>query len=245
MKDYYTDMHCHILPHIDDGASTMQEALDMLRLEYKQGVRSVLLTPHYRRGYFETARETVQEQFERLRRCAVEKKIDVELYLGCEFYRMDQMQERLALDDRYRINGTRYILLEFSPEDLADTIWRYTVDLLIGGYRPVIAHAERYQAIKDIRLVRKLTDAGAYIQINAGSIIGRNGWSAKRLCRKLLKEELVHLVGSDAHGIGERSPCIGPCAAYMMKKVGPEMTRSLLTDNPHAVLTGRDCLKVY
>lgn len=241
MRAYYADMHCHILPHIDDGADTMQEALAMLRLSYEQGVRTVLLTPHYRRGYFETSRDAVQHQLERLHVYAAEAGMDIELYLGCEFYRTDGMQEILAADERYCINGTRYVLLEFSPNDLADTIWRCTVDLLIGGYRPVIAHAERYQAIRDLKLVHRLADAGAYIQVNAGSILGWNGWTAKRLCRKLLSKELVHLVGSDAHGMQGRIPCIGPCADYITKKFGSDIAKKLLTENPNAVLAGKDC----
>lgn len=243
MKACYADMHCHILPHVDDGAATMQEALAMLRLSCEQGVRRALLTPHYRRGYFETSRDAVQLQLERLRACAADEGMDIELCLGCEFYRADGMQEILEADERYCINGTRYVLLEFSPDDLADTIWRCTVDLLIGGYRPVIAHAERYRAIRDMKLVRRLTDAGACIQVNAGSILGWNGWTAKRLCRKLLSNELVHLVGSDAHGMRERIPCIGPCADYITKKIGSDMTQKLLIENPKAVLAGKDCEK--
>lgn len=241
MKTYYTDMHCHILPHIDDGADTMEEALAMLRLSGEQGVRTVLLTPHYRRGYFETSRDDVERQFKRLRMCAAGEGIDIELYLGCELYRADGMQKILEADERYCINATRYVLLEFSPNDLADTIWRCTVDLLISGYRPVIAHAERYQAVRDMRFVRKLVDAGAYIQVNAGSILGWNGWAVKRLCRKLLSKELVHLVGSDAHGMQGRVPCIGPCADYLAKKIGSEIVQKLLAENPKAVLEGKDC----
>lgn len=118
MKTYYTDMHCHILPHIDDGAATMEEAIAMLRLSGEQGVRTVLLTPHYRRGYFETSRDDVERQFERLRMCAAGEGIDIELYLGCELYRADGMQKILEADERYCINATRYVLLEFSPNDL-------------------------------------------------------------------------------------------------------------------------------
>lgn len=239
MDTYFADVHCHLLPGVDDGARTMEESLRLLRMEYEQGVRTVLLTPHYRRGYFETMRDTVQQRFEELKRCASEEGLQIELHLGCEFYRISEMQAMLDADSRFRIAGTKYVLLEFTPNDLPDTIWRHTGDLLIAGYRPVIAHAERYRALRDLTLVRRLVDAGAYLQVNGGSILGWNGFGTKRFCWKLIREQYVHLIGSDAHDPDRRIPCIGPCAAYLERKLGAEETRRLLMENPEAMLAGK------
>lgn len=238
MDMYFADVHCHILPSVDDGSASMREAVAMLRLEYAQGVRTVLLTPHYRRGYFETPRQRVRDRFDELCRIVSREMPDMQLFLGCEFFRQNEMKKLLAEDDAYCIADTKYVLLEFLPEDLTDTIWRYTGELLIAGYRPVIAHAERYRALRDIKFVQQLVDAGAYIQLNAGSILGESGWMTKRFCRKLLQEGYVHLVGSDAHHLDRRPPCIGSCADYLKKKLGTQETFRLLAKNPQTMLAG-------
>lgn len=238
MKTQFIDIHCHILPRVDDGAASMEEALDMLRMEQEQGAREIILTPHYRSGYFETSRERVQGQFEKICHAADRNGILVKLHLGCEFYRMNEMELRLQADSRYCMAGTKYVLLEFMYQDLADTIWRYCGELLISGYRPVIAHAERYRAMRDKNLVRRLIQAGAYIQLNAGSILGEAGWGTKHFCNTLLKENLVQFIGSDAHHLERRPPCLGACGEYLKKKLGAEACERLLLKNPQAMLAG-------
>ncbi len=238
MKNDFVDVHCHILPRVDDGAASMEEALNLLRMEAEQGVGKLILTPHYRRGYFETSRERVQRQFLELKKQAAEAEIPVELFLGCEFFRQNDMQLLLNAEKRFCMAETPYVLLEFMPEDLSDTIWRFTGELLISGYRPILAHAERYRALRDQKLIHRLIEAGAYIQINAGSILGENGWLTKRFCVKLLREKAVHLIGSDAHDLRRRAPCIGSCAEYLKKKIGQAETDRLLLENPEAMLAG-------
>lgn len=239
MKTQFIDVHCHILPRVDDGAASMEEALNMLRMEYEQGAREIVLTPHYRRGYFETSRERVQEQFEKLCKAKEDAEIPVKLHLGCEFYRMNEMEQWLQKEEHYCIAGTKYVLLEFMPQDLADTIWRFCGDLLIAGYRPIIAHAERYRVLQDKKLLKRLVQAGVYIQINAGSILGDGGWKIRYFCKTLLKEKMVHFIGSDAHHLERRIPCMGSCSEYLNRKLGMEETERLLLKNPEAMLAGK------
>lgn len=231
------DVHCHVLPGVDDGPSEEEESLAMLRLAYGQGVRKMILTPHYRRAYFETSRDAVRTAFAHLKTKAAREKIGMELLLGCEFHRDSEILDRLKEDNAYVMADTSYVLLEFSQDDSYSTIRSYTMGLLNSGYRPVIAHAERYPAIRRMEYIRDLTETGAYIQINAGSILGKEGFSAKRFCRKLLKEQRVHLVGSDAHGVKRRASCLGECAAYLEKKLGSREAQRILTENPEKLIT--------
>lgn len=232
------DVHSHILPNVDDGAGNLQEAISMIQMEYEQGVRKIILTPHYRRGYFEVSREKVRNQFRELSAQLEQIELEMQLYLGCEFYRQNEIVRLVESDRSFRMADSRYVLLEFMPTDLADTIVRYTVELLINGYRPVIAHVERYQAFRDEKLIQRLVNSGAYLQVNAGSIIGQNGWNKKRFCKKLLREKCVHFVGSDAHNMRSRVPCMGACAEYLKKKIGQEETKRLLSRNPEMMLSG-------
>lgn len=238
METGYTDVHCHILPEVDDGAESMREALAMLRMEYRQGVRSILLTPHYRRGFFETPRDEIQEQYEKLKRAVVSEGIGIKLYLGCEFFRQKNMLSFLDGEKRFCIGDTRYVLLEFLPDDSWETIWQYSEQLILGGYHPIIAHGERYRAMRNRKLLERLKELGVYIQVNAGSIIGNNGWSTKRFCAKLLKEGYVHFIGSDAHHMTGRAPCVGECAEYLRRKMGEKEVKRLFSYNPETMLKG-------
>lgn len=233
--EVFVEMHCHILPGVDDGADDMDEAVELLRLEYEQGVRQIILTPHYREGYFETSRDQIRQVYQELCKAAVKAGLQMELYLGCELHRSSDILERLERDTAYCMADTRYVLLEFSEIDTFQMIRSYTSGLINYGYRPIVAHAERCKALSEEK-IKELIELGAYIQINAESILGKSGWRTKNFCRRLLKDGNVHFVGSDSHHVKYRSPCLGLCAAYMKKKLGEEETRRLLRENPEKLL---------
>lgn len=233
----WMDVHCHILPDVDDGAENFLQAMELLGQEYGQGVRSIILTPHFRLGYFETSREHVRRRFERLQNMTAAAIPELALFLGCEFHRQEGMTELLDADKSYALAGSSYVLTEFSGMDTMNVIKGYATKLLTNGYRPVIAHAERYPALRSLENVRYLIDAGAYIQMNAGSILGREGYRTKLFCRQLLKEQMVHLIGSDAHDLKRRKPCMGKCTEHLQKILGAQETQRLLSENPMKILT--------
>ena len=231
-----TDVHCHILPGVDDGAESMNEALKLLRMEYHQGVRTVILTPHYRKEFFETDRKKVTERYRELQKRLGNIGIDIQLHLGCEFHRQDEMIREIQKDPAYTMGGSKYILVEFSHLDEEEIIFRQVTDLIAHGYRPIIAHVERYPAVRSLQQVKRLMDVGAYIQVNAGSVLGLEGFGQKRFCKKLLKAGYVHLIGSDAHDLRRRYPCMDKCQEYLSKKIGIEKTRKIMSENPGRIL---------
>lgn len=233
--EVFVEMHCHILPGVDDGARTMDEALELLRMEAAQGVRQVILTPHYRMGYFETPREEIRKIYQKLCGRVSCEGIPVTCYLGCELHKTADILQFLEQDPGFRMADTSYVLLEFSGNDTFHTIRNYTAGLLNNGYRPVLAHIERYREL-DTERVQELIELGACMQVNAESVMGRNGWKARRFCHRLLKLDRVHFVGSDAHDSKKRPPCLGICAAYLKKKFGTEQTMRLLSENPQKLL---------
>ena len=230
------DVHCHILPGVDDGAKTMNEALKILRTEYEQGVRSVILTPHYRMKYFETSRRIIRERFRELENNLKNVGIYVDIYLGCEYHRQNDMVNVIRSDSAYTMADSDYILVEFSESDDEADINRYINDLVIHGFRPIVAHAERYPAVRNLRRIEHLIKSGAYIQINAASILGYEGFRQKSFCKKLLKEGYAHLIGSDAHDLRRRPPCMGDCETYLINKIGKDETWRLMTGNPGRIL---------
>ena len=233
MKGLY-DIHCHILPGVDDGARNMEESLWMLSKEYKEGVRHVILTPHFRYEMFEPHMNIVTRQFIQLRREAIKiGQGDLQLYLGCELHSSMDMVECLKKGRRLTLAGSRYVLVEFSNSDEKSYIEERVRSLLMNGFIPIIAHAERYKATRsDIRFLEELREAGAYIQINADTISGESGFGAKLFAKKLMKQGILDFVGSDGHRQNERIPQIGKCAAKMEKIMGKEYVKKILIDNP-------------
>ncbi|MCD7735803.1 MAG: capsular biosynthesis protein [Lachnospiraceae bacterium] len=237
MERGIVDIHCHILPGVDDGANGMNEAYKLLRLEHQQGVRDIILTPHFRSGMFETDRDRIRERFRELAGNLKNVGIDVRLYLGCELHQCEDMIERLESDPAYTLAESDYVLTEFSEKDSAEQIERCITELLHHGYIPVIAHVERYPAMCDIKQIRHIVEVGAYIQVNAGSLLGREGWHSRRFTGKLLSKGYIHFIGSDAHDLRRRTPCMDECEAFLVKKTGKANAEKLLMENPYKILT--------
>lgn len=236
MSGFY-DIHTHILPHVDDGAADMKETMHLLKMEYDDGVRTIYATPHYRRNMFEPSMEKVREQYELVVAKAAEKFKDLRILPGCEFHVNLDMVETLEAGGRPGMGGTRCVLAEFSERSDANTIQNRCYELLSHGYQPIIAHAERYPAIrKNLSFLEQLVDMGNYIQMNADSIVGNDGLGMKWYCKNVMKRDLLHFVGSDAHNIRDRKPAMGKCAEYMEKVMGKAYMEKILIENPREMI---------
>lgn len=118
----YWDIHNHILPGVDDGSGCMRETMEMLEEEYRQGVRHIVFTPHYRRGMFAIPREEIQTVYARVCEMAADRFPEMEFYLGCEYYiHSDASVERLRGNPKYYMAGSRTVLMEFAYEICLDT----------------------------------------------------------------------------------------------------------------------------
>lgn len=238
MRNYF-DIHCHFVPGVDDGAGSMEEALALLKLEYTEGVRNIIVTPHYRVGMFETPADVVKQQFERLKEEAAKAIPDAgfNLYYGREFHRNMDMTDTLREHPEFTMAGSSYLLLEFSGADSPRTVKERTYAALSHGYIPIIAHVERYPRVRsDFHFLEELHGMGAFLQVNADTILGNDGWGMKRFAKKLIREDLLDFVGSDGHNISDRKPRMGDCAAYLERKYGEEYAERILIRNPQCIL---------
>ncbi len=237
----FCDIHCHLVPGVDDGAKNLDMSLSVLKTEYADGVRAIILTPHYRRGMFETRRERVHEQYELLKATAKQQFPDLELYLGCEYHASHEMVDRLRESAYYRMGGSYYALVEFSESHEAKYMQHRINEVLQAGFQPIIAHIERYPACTaDLDLIRYFKDAGCLIQVNADSVIGKDGFWTKRFVKKMLNERLVDLIGTDAHNNGSRAPHIRECVDYLDRTYGTDFTDQLMWENPRAIMKSID-----
>jgi protein-tyrosine phosphatase len=232
------DLHCHILPYVDDGAMTKEDSDALLDMFMDQEVSTICCTPHLRKDMFETSDEDVKKQLTRLKRRAKAKDLDVKFFLTREYHADALFLEHLKKRDLLCLGEDKTILIEFSHTHTKENIRNCVKRIKKFGYSPLIAHLERYPALyNDLEYVEKLIGLGAKVQVNAGSILGREGRRQALWARKLLKADLVHVVASDAHDTQYRPPELEKCSQYLEKKFGAEYANRLLYENPKKILT--------
>lgn len=233
----YVDIHTHILPGVDDGAEDMSQALAMVRMAYKNGTRTLFLTPHYRGRYKKNDPQRLSETFDFFCEMVKQELPGMKLYLGNEIYYEQEAPDRLSAKRILSMNGSRYCLLEFQPGSLRSQIVIGVSEMVRNGFVPIIAHAERYAIFrKDKTLVDEVLEIGALIQLNADSIMGKHGLGVLMFCKKLLKEQKAHFVASDAHNEKDRPPLLRDCWWKVYKLCGKEYAVKLFHDNAQWII---------
>ena len=231
------DIHCHILPKVDDGPDSVEESLKILKDMKRQGIKHVIVTPHYRPEMFEPSMKRVIYSYRHLRDIAYE--MGVSMSLGCEYYRNEQIIDHMDNRKRPSMAGSRYVLIEFSMNDLFPTIRNYVYELITHGYQPIIAHVERYFCCQKMEKIQELKDMGALVQLNAGSVLGEEGWKLKIFCLDLMKKDLVDFIASDTHNTSDRKLNLKKCASYVTKKMGKQYAERIFFNNPLNILKNR------
>lgn len=234
--NYFIDIHNHCLPAIDDGSKSMQETLKMLNTAYEQGIREIIVTPHFRRIKSFQEQKVLEEVFVQVQEMILSQNINITLHLGYEVFYSSTLIEWLLSGISLTLTRSKYILIEFFPDEEAKRIHRSVYELLVAGYYPIIAHVERYQALKRIESIKELIELGAYLQVNAGTVVGENGREMKRYVNKLLSYQLVHFIATDAHDGVRRKPKMRQCMEYIERKYGSEYTKELSLINPKKIL---------
>lgn len=232
------DMHCHILPGIDDGARDEGSMERMLRIAGTEGIEAIVATPHYMLGQDEKELEAIKIKYDLARKAWKKRGLQKELYLGNELLWEDGIVEALDSGKALTMNGTSYVLVEFLPDAGEMYIENAIRRLQYAGYLPIIAHVERYERLQNQKVLRKLVDMGVYLQVNVSTVLGKHGFFLKHRVLRWMQEGLVHFVGSDAHNSKTRRPEMKECAQYLNKKLGVTKTCQILEKNPMRMLEG-------
>ena len=236
-----TDMHCHVIWGVDDGASSREESESLLKTMYEDGVSVICLTPHFMPSHFGMNQDRVLQRFSELKEYVKEKIPGLRLALGNEL-RYDPISMRALESGMCRtLNGTRYVLVDFSAEESGDVIERALFSLMNAGYWPVLAHAERYGRLKPMEdRIRRLRAEQVVLQVDAESFSGEWGFGAKKRSRMLLKRELIDLVASDTHDLKERCPKLSEIYRLVEKEKGSQFADRVLRVNPLRILCGKE-----
>lgn len=233
----YIDMHCHILPGVDDGAKDIEEMKEMLKIAYQEGIRCIIATPHYHPRRGKEKPEILIEQAILLRDTAHAIDENFRIYLGTEIYFGQDVIQKLKEKQIMTMNRRNYVLVEFSTAETFSYIQQSLQQLQFSGYEVILAHVERYGCITDNpELAMQLWEMGIHLQINAGSICGDSGRKIKKFVRGLMDEDIVFCVGTDAHDIKHRPPHMRKAAEYVQKKYGEEYARRIFFSNAKEML---------
>lgn len=239
-SNMYADLHTHILPGVDDGAANSEMSETMLRMAYEEGVRLLAATSHYIPGSVNVGSKVLTEQFQQLKLLASEKFPDMQLILGNELYYREGIIRDLKEGKALTYQGTSYVLVEFRVSSDYGSIFGAVKKLTEAGYKPVIAHAERYAGLhRAEQKVEELIRAGAYIQVNAGSLTGAVFDKKSRYWLKLAGRGMVHFLGSDCHDDRIRKPVYRSAAEILEKKAGAEAARKITSGNIEYLLQDR------
>lgn len=230
----WSDIHCHLLPGVDDGSPSWESTRLLLEQQARDGVGKMVVTPHYRKGRYETPLPVIRDQMEIMRETA--GNYGIEVYLGCECFRSETLASEEIREAGRRMHGSRYVLVEFSVYDSFSTIRKQVYDLMMHRCIPIIAHAERYPCCRNVDLIRELSGLGAKIQLNTRTVLGKSGKAGKAYSLRLIREDLVDFIATDAHDPVYRPPDLQECIAYVRKKAGAAYVQKIFSDNPERML---------
>jgi len=227
------DIHCHILPGIDDGPSDMQESIKMAEIAACDGITKIVATPHIKNTLHPVS--SIRNSIAQLNKKLVDLGISLEIIQGADVNAMLDT----ALLKGYTINNTQYILVEFPHTHLPNSMREILFKMMVQGYRPIITHPERNGSVlKDPRVLFELINGGVLAQITADSITGTFGVDIQECSRYLLKKNMIRFIATDAHSSHHRKPILSQGLKAAEKIIGKEKALKLVTVNPEAVVKG-------
>jgi protein-tyrosine phosphatase len=240
------DLHCHVLPGLDDGPESLPEALEMCRVAARDGITVVVAMAHTLNGVYYNDGETILGGVQELREALRGEGLEIEILPGADVHVEPSVLAMIRDGRVMTINHTgRAVMLEFPDYFVADVMCRFLESLTREGVIPVISHPERCSQFRDRGLLQSMLERGAVIQVTAMSVTGGFGEEIQARSRRLLEEGLVHVIATDAHSPHRRPPVLSHAVTETAEIVGGEAARAMVWDNPGAILRGRrpsDCL---
>lgn len=236
------DIHCHILPGVDDGARNIVETKKMLEMAWQEGIERIIATPHFNADM----RADVFAEWNKAYKatCKIARRIDhkFKIHTGAEIYYDSRIPK--LLEKRYPItlNKTKYILLEFSFDINMTFLLDALFELQILGYLPIMAHIERYQILHDESNVKNLTNRGIHLQVNASTLLGKSGTKVKNLMLNWIQKGYIDFIATDAHGIEVRRPQVRQAIELLDKKVGSHRRELLCRGHFNKMIIGENLI---
>ena len=233
------DIHCHILPGMDDGPHRLEEALGMARLAAASGVQRMVATPHLA-GWDAAAMQQIVAQVHHLQRELNLSGIGLTLVVGCELRLSPQLLLRAGGERAHTLNRSRYLLVELPAFDYPSYTEAVIFDLQLRGLTPILAHPERNLGIQaDPDRMARLVERGVLGQLTASSLLPAAERRTRQTAERLLKHGWVHILASDAHDADGRAPDLAPGLAAAARRVGRQPAEAMVVRIPETILADR------
>ncbi len=230
------DIHCHLLPQVDDGPDSLAEALEMCRQAVAEGTTHAVCTPHVHPGRWENNAHSIAVAVKELRGQLQAGGIDLQLGFAGEVRLSDQLPlqvKRGEIPFYGQVDGYQVMLLEFPHGHIPPGSDKLTAWLLAQRIRPLIAHPERNrQVMKGVECIYPFVEMGCWLQLTAGALYGGFGERAGEIARHLLGNDMVAVVASDGHNPGARRPVLATAFDCLAREYGESVARRLLVENP-------------
>lgn len=230
------DIHCHILPGLDDGPDSLEMSLQMAEAAIADGITHVVATPHANDS-FPFDPELIRSRREELQSQVGDR---LQLTTGCDFHMSFENLQAIQTDpERFTINRKNYLLVEFADFAIPPSMDAALKELRMKGLRPIITHPERNPILVQNRArVNTWVQEGCYVQVTAGALLGRFGQRSQKAAEAWLDEGAIHFLASDAHNLTSRPIPLQPAFQAVAKSRGEAIARALLRENPLAAIEG-------
>jgi len=233
------DIHCHILPGLDDGAQTLEEAVKMAKAAEEDGIEKIIATPHLFRGSFNYENlGLVEGRQKELNQALKDNNIQVEILAGAEVHISHNLIDEIRKNRKNLVlNKSSYMFVEFPPEHVFSDVKTLFFELMSEGITPIIAHPERNSFfIRNPLLLFELIQMGGLSQANSGSFSGMYGSKVEDAVFRFLELNLIHFIASDGHNSRSKAPRLSEAVKRAEGIIGEKGARALVEENPKAVI---------
>ncbi|MFD1359111.1 tyrosine-protein phosphatase [Fictibacillus halophilus] len=237
------DIHSHILPGIDDGAQTLQDAVDMAEEAVREGITHLFATPHHRNGRYENEKDTTIKHVALLNKELKSREIPLIILPGQEIRLYKELIEDLDRGVLLPLHHElKYLLIEFPSSNVPNYAAEILYELSLRNYQPIIVHPERNsELLEKPDLLHNFISEGALAQVTANSVIGNFGRKIMNFSHDLIKSKMAHFIASDAHNTTSRGFHLTRAYETIQKMYGID-TRYYLQENAHLVMKGESIL---
>lgn len=236
------DIHCHIIPGVDDGADSISETVEMLNIAIANRTKGVFCTPHSNipGAYGNYWDEKLEARYNAIAAEIRKRNLPIEIYKGQEIFLAGDFLERIKNNELISLNGTKYMLVELHPFEKEFSAYKKLAALKSEGYVPIVAHPERYAFIIENKdAIGNIKELGCLIQVNKGSLKGRFGEAVKRTSHRVLADRLADFVASDAHSPYRRTPNLTDVHEMISTEYSADYADFLLKINPRNVIKNK------
>ena len=233
------DIHCHIIDGVDDGPDSFDESLEMAEIAEKDGINTIVATPHHIEGLYQASPLTLIEKVKTLNNCLAENNKKLQILIGADLHISYEFIEKIETNNLLTINNTKYVLIELPAHFLPIKIKGLLKSMINNSWIPIISHPERnYLFQRSPNILFDFIRDGSLAQVTAMSITGEFGYEVKKMAKKMIAHNLVHIIATDAHSKNFRPPVLSKGLKAASKIIPYDDAYDMVKTVPESIIKG-------